>query len=491
MPRKRFAPELLVIVGALAARLAVPLTGGGFHGFMGADPAVYYTAASAVTHGELPYRDFILVHPPLVPFVLQPAAWVGRATTDHTGLIVGNLLFTLIGAVCAGLVVRIARVWGLGIVPAVAGGAFYAVWLGAVQSEFASRLEPLGNALILGAVLALAHARRQAGEGRPWSGRLAVTAGALLGLALNTKIWWGLPVVVLLAWSALESRDKRFAALLLAGAVGVSLLLDGVLFALAPRDMWTDVVSAQFGRPRRYPSLDYRLEELGHVGGPLASTVFWGLLVGALLLALTVRVSRPHAVLLVLQTTVLLVSPSFFPEYADYVAPAAALTVAGAASVVWRWQRAPARPVGRTVLAVAGVGLAAVGAIRLASGPDVVGHIPDREVLITAAAERRCIMAEVPMNLVIVDALDRSFADGCHNLVDIRGHELTLERTGPKNSIARQWLVRYLRQGDSVLLRRHSRLTFGRDPALRPVVVLADNGDYMLFVPPHSAQGTG
>jgi hypothetical protein len=481
---KRFAPELLVVLVAFVARLAVPLTGGGFHGFMGADPAVYYTAAVAVTYGELPYRDFILVHPPVVPFALQPAAWVGRLTTDHTGLIVGNLIFTLIGALCAGLVVRIARVWGLGTPSAVAGGLFYAIWLGSVQSEYASRLEPLGNAFILAAVLALAHARPRSGGTERWSGRLAVVAGASLGLAVNTKIWWGLPAVVILAWSAIESRDRRFSGLLLAGAVGVSLLLDGALFAMAPREMWTDVVRAQLGRPRRYPDLGFRLEQLGHVGGPLLTTLFWVLLAVALVLALTVGATRLHAVLLGLQTSVLLVSPSFFPEYADYIAPAAALTVAGAASVVWQRRAETSRPIGRVAVVLAVAGLAVVGGVRLVTGHDVVGHIAERESLIAAAADRRCIMAEVPMNLVIVDALDRSFADGCHNTVDVRGHELTLERRGPKNSIARQWLVGYLRQGDSILLRRHSRLTFGRDPALRPVTVLAYNGDYMLFIPP-------
>jgi hypothetical protein len=181
---------------------------------------------------------------------------------------------------------------------------------------------------------------------------------------------------------------------------------------------------------------------------------------------------------------VLLVSPSFFPEYADYVAPAAALTVTGAASRVWGLPHERARRVGRAGLGVAVAALALVGGVRLVTGPDVVARIADRDQLIAAAADQRCIMAEVPMNLVIVDALDRSFADGCHNVVDVRGHELTLSRTGPKNSLAREWLVTYLRQGDSVLLRKHSRLTFGRDPRLQPVTVLADNGEYMLFVPP-------
>ena len=91
------------------------------------------------------------------------------------------------------------------------------------------------------------------------------------------------------------------------------------------------------------------------------------------------------------------------------------------------------------------VGLVACLALtRLAQGPPLVEPIPGQEDLQAAAADQRCIKADLPMNLVVVNALSRSFADGCGNRVDVRGAALALEETGPKNALAKKALVAYL-----------------------------------------------
>ncbi len=59
---------------AVAARVAVIVRHGGLHGDFGYDPGVYFAAGDAFVHGRLPYRDFVLIHPPLEMLVLAPFA---------------------------------------------------------------------------------------------------------------------------------------------------------------------------------------------------------------------------------------------------------------------------------------------------------------------------------------------------------------------------------------------------------------------------------
>ena len=38
------------------------------------DDGVYYSAATALVHGQLPYRDFLLLQPPGIAVLLAPFA---------------------------------------------------------------------------------------------------------------------------------------------------------------------------------------------------------------------------------------------------------------------------------------------------------------------------------------------------------------------------------------------------------------------------------
>lgn len=81
--------------------------------------------------------------------VAAPAAWIGRLTSDHTGFALAMLEFTVFGAASAVLVVVVARGMGVGWRAAAVGGLFCAMWFPSVRNEYASRLEPLGNFLLL------------------------------------------------------------------------------------------------------------------------------------------------------------------------------------------------------------------------------------------------------------------------------------------------------------------------------------------------------
>src|SRR3954464_7703888 len=77
-------PALLFL--AFAARLLPVLRGSGLRGILAYDDGVYFGAADALLSGRLPYRDFILLHPPGVLVVLAPFAALGRLTSDPVGL---------------------------------------------------------------------------------------------------------------------------------------------------------------------------------------------------------------------------------------------------------------------------------------------------------------------------------------------------------------------------------------------------------------------
>ena len=195
---------------ALAARLFLVLHSGGFLGDYGYDGPVYYTASDSLLHGRVPYSDFVLLHPPGIMLALAPFAQLGRMTTDQTGFVTANIVFLLIGAINAALVVMVGRRMGLSTRAAAVGGAFYALWSGATSAEYLVRLEPLGNFLLLLGLLAFFTSRRAP----DW--RWPLLCGLAIGAAAGVKIWWSLPLLIVLAWRASPERWRRD----LAGAAG-------------------------------------------------------------------------------------------------------------------------------------------------------------------------------------------------------------------------------------------------------------------------------
>jgi len=161
---RRVPVELVVFAVALAARTAVVLRSGGFLGNYGYDASVYYAAADALIHGRMPYRDFVLLHPPGLMLAVTPFALLGRLTTDHIGYAGANLGFCIVGALNAVLVVRVVKRLGLGARSAAVGGLFYAAWFTSVSAEFLARLDQVRHASIINrgvATLVAANAHRR------------------------------------------------------------------------------------------------------------------------------------------------------------------------------------------------------------------------------------------------------------------------------------------------------------------------------------------
>ena len=444
------ARDAFAIAGlAFALRFGIALfSNGGLGGMYGYDAGVYYGAADALIHGQVPYRDFILLHPPLLMLVLTPFAALGRITTDHAGYVTANVAFNVLAALNAVLVWRIAGLWGFTRRAALVGGLFYAVWWGAINGEYGLRLEPLGTFLFLLAVAFLA-------RGRP------LPAGLALGATCCVKIWWAVPLIIVLLWHVARRERWPVAARLSAGVVAAGAVIAGPFFLLAGSDMWHRVVSDQFGRNRQsYPP--YRIQNLAGlrkaVPGASTSLVAAGAVivgaafVAALVVAWRQAVARMVVAVLVAQFVVLMVSPSYFNFYAGFLAGSLALTVAAAsepAPAHWRLDQ-------RVGLLAAG--LAAV--ISLAAVPHsrkLVDPFPGR-TFERATAGLRCVMTDSTSALILMNRLSDDLAHGCPNWIDVTGRTYfgVAKDDAPRTDNA-NWqrvLQHYLLSGDAVVIAR-------------------------------------
>jgi hypothetical protein len=459
----RAASPLVVGIAAVAflARLLPVLRGGGLMGVLAYDDGVYFGGAEALVFGRLPYRDFLLLHPPGILLALSPFGLLARWTTDSTGLAVARLAFMAVGALNATLAYRVGR--RLGPVAAVTAGLFYALWQPAVYAERTTLLEPLVNLGVLASLLLL-------GDGRSTSRRQAVAAGAALGLATAVKLWAVVPLGVLLGWLLL--RRRRSAALPYAvGAAAAAAAVCLPFFVLAPARMMRLVVLDQLGRTNNGISTWDRLAGMteagvvAHVVGaqlPLltaALSVLGGL--AAALVTWRCPPARPWCALLAAQTALLLSGPSYFSHYATYVAPALALVVGAAADLARRALRSRARVLQPVAVAT---GVLAALALALVTQLHPEGRTrPDRQVR-TDAASVRCVAADTPAILEVSDLLAHDLRNGCAVLVDPTG--LTYDQdhgdlAAGNTVVARradvEWqhrLTRYFARSEAVILQR-------------------------------------
>jgi hypothetical protein len=478
------------------------LNGGGFNGNVSYDGSVYYAAADALTFGRMPYRDFVMLHPPGIMVVLSPFALIGRLTTDHTGFVLAMLATMALGGLNAALVVRIGQRLGLGTLPATLGGLFYAIWGSSVLAEYVVRLEPVGNTfLLLGLLLCLPL------DGVPTrrSSLRAATGGAALAAAASVKIWWALPLVLVIAWIVVSHR--RYLRAVILGALACLLVLNGPFFAIAPRQMFSMIVLDQFGRARSGTIISRATQMLGlggsatHLGSATTRLFVIAAVLGvtvALARALRIPAVRPIAAIAVAQLIVLFASPSWYPYYADFLTPALALSVAGAAQA----RTAPATIVPRHYRWGAAVAIGC--SLALTAGATtyffVVG--PHRVTIAFPSAQvasmlrgDRCVMSDSPMGPILIDTLSHDLARGCPNWIDVTGRTFGVDawrnREGlesPRTQDPR-WqrdLLRYLSSGQAALIVRQPITGLTRHSLflLRQGGVLSRGHGYAVYATP-------
>lgn len=459
----------LVGLVAFACRLGPVLHGGGLRGMAGYDDGVYFAAAHAIVAGQVPYRDFVLLHPPGLPLLLTPFALLGHVVGDANGWAGARLFMMALGAASAMVAVLIGRRFGR--VAAIGGGLLYAVWVPAINGETSTLLECMPNLLLLTALAVLGSPRLRSGRSqRGQSGQVAcpLVAGAALGLGTTIKIWGLAPLAVVLVWQLIEDGRRR-SAVVLGGAVAAVVAVCVVPFALAPARMTQLVVSDQLQRAYTKATLLDRLADFTpvhrlapHAGFPLlvglvAVVLMVGL--GAAAFAVRQRPARVFVALLLVQGAVLCVSPPYFTHYGAYLAPAAVLTAAvGAQGLVDRVGPSPRwRP-----LTVGGlVALLLAAAVPVVTRPYFTPY--DTARISAVLAGRHCVAADSPGALALAGVLTRDLERGCPTRIDVSGVTYTdAHLVGPdgmtvprsRNPLWQKYLMTYLLSADAAITTR-------------------------------------
>lgn len=454
---------MLVIAGlAFAVRLVPVLRGGGLTGRGNYDPFVYYGAAAALSTGKLPYRDFLLLHPPGVLLALFPFTELGELAGDPIGMAGARLAWMAMGAVNAALIYLI--LYRRGRTAALVGAGLYAGWYPAWYVEHDVRLEGLATLLLLIALLLLGRigARR---EPLGW----VVLAGALLGYGALVKLWGLVPLAVVLVW-LLVSHGVRLAAGALAGAAGVIGLVM-TPFAIAAPNWLQLIVFAQLGRPRDDDDWQFRLRSLlgmapvtGTVG-TVAMVVAALLTVAAIVVACRTPTGRLHAALAVAGTAVLLAGPLWYPHYAAFVAAPLCLLYGTAAGVFLR--RITARWL--RVMVAAGFAAVLLAGVLALLGSTTGTRFPAARLTALLDGRPGCVTTDRTAVLVLTNTLRRNIARGCPVVVDSLGYRFAGQGTDASPAATRhryqRELVDYLASGHSAVLVSRSPKSF--EPELR------------------------
>lgn len=425
------SPRWWLVVGvvaatALTARLVPLLKGAGLLGLGNYDDAVYYAAAIDVAHGYLPYRDFLLLHPPGIVLMLTPFALIGRLTSEHDGFALARVAWIALGTVNAVLVSRILR--PVGLAGALLGGLCYALLYPAVNVEWTTQLQGLGNTCLLLAMVLLS--RNLATS--PASTRTLLLAGALLGASATVKVWGVATVLIAVAW-LLVVAGIQAAGRLLAGAVASTVVVCLPFFLAAPRQMWTYVVAAQLHRQEVSASPAVRVADI--VGAHLYQmtqfrspllVVVCAVVVLVTILAWRQVTTRLAAVLLIGLTLVLLGTPSWFGHYAALTAPPLAVVLGSGTQRMVDWFGLRYR----SLRMLAMVGFAVVLAVYAFPLTDATfgRAFPGPKLSKAVRGRPGCVVGDNQAALIAMDLVGRNLYRKCDPMVDLAGYSYVLVR---------------------------------------------------------------
>jgi hypothetical protein len=464
---------LTIALLAFGARLLPTLHGGGLGGLDDYDEGVYFAGAQALVAGRLPYRDFVLLHPPGILLLLSPFAVSARVLSDSRAFELARLAFMAVGALNAVLTAAVARRGRLGgLLAAVVAGVLYAVWPPAIDAESTTLLTPWNTLGLLVALLLLY--RRGA---RPHQEFLA---GVALGAATAVKIWGVVPLAVVLLWELLRRRSGSAAREALGAAAGATVVCLP-FFLAAPTAMFRMIVVDQLERGEANAGLTGRVAGILGVApfGSGARPPHWLLVAAvAVLCALVLSgavLDRAWLVttLLAALVALLLTEPSFFAHYAAY--PAAPLLIlagagSGALAALARERiRTSSGSFGSRWLLVVPLALTIIPPIALAGVVAGLhrGAVFPGQRLHQALASSRCVTSDAPGPLIAMDVLGRDLERHCRVWVDVTGLTYDAAGTGARypngdpvpRHLDRVWqraLLDYLLSGNATILIRRS-----------------------------------
>jgi alpha-1,2-mannosyltransferase len=442
---------------AFVIRLVPVLRGGGLFGLGNYDDGVYYAAATGLAHGFLPYRDFLLLHPPGMPVLLAPFALAAQVTSDPYGFAAARVACMVLGAINAVLIWKILK--PVGAAAALFGGLSYAVFYPAVYSDKSTLLECPATTALLIAILLLQPLINSSSIPH-WK---IFVAGALVGLTISIKIWGFVTLAIVLIWLLLIRR-WRAAVQVLIGSAASAALICLPFFVVAPTAMWNQIVRDQLfrGEGGGRSILD-RLDQMAGLGiverpYPAAITV---IAVAALLccaaLAWRYREARLPVLLMLGQGVFLLMTPTWFKHFAGFTAAPVTLTVGAAIGGLIVLVRAkPAQII---------VGLLVAGALVVyGSGwsTTTFGRRFPQEFRTIAASAPGCVTSDDATTLVVSNTLSRNLNHGCRFVADLGGHSHDLAAAaGVKVSRNRNvefqaFSLDYLRTGSITILIKYS-----------------------------------
>lgn len=481
---------------ALITRLVPVLRGGGLLGLGNYDDAVYYASSVGLAHGLLPYRDFLLLHPPGITMLLLPFAALGRLIGDPDAMAVARVGFIGLGVVNAVLVSRILL--PIGASAALLGGICYAVFFPSVYIEHSTLLETPATTCTLVAVLMLARVVRH-----PRTLNHGVwVAGALLGVSSGIKIWGVVIALALLVWVAVSLGWRRAVAALLGVTLGATVVCLP-FFAAAPRQMWRMVVTDQLGRP---PGPTDALTRGSAILGltpldptPVLSGAFVvaaALVVTCCVLASRNRTGRLAVVLFATASALLMSTPSWFFHYAGLTAAPLALVLGSAVGVLQPHVRRGWPRTAAVAVLLAGLALYARPVLATTYGKT----FPAAALRPAVVPVPGCITADDPTTLIELDVMRRNLQRGCPFVIDLSGYSYEMQRpTGPtlprpQNATWQRYVVDYLRSGHATIATR-SGLKWGVSPRSSAIVrgwpVLAAAGDVAVRTPEAGSGGPG
>lgn len=471
-PRRRPSVTLVIVVltvAATALRL-YRLRFGYAHGIIDYDSGVYFGSSLELVNGQLPYRDFVFVHPPVITILMTPVALLSKAIGTGQAMGIAKILTGLAGAASVPLTGWLVRRRGV-LAVAVACGVV-AFQGDAVASGYSLLLEPwLVLFCLLGAVLVFDGDEVADGR-RLWWG------GVLFGIACATKIWAVAPVLaVVLICLPHRRRLVRYLA-----GVATGFLVPVLPFLVAsPGAFVHQVFTVQIFRSSdARTELSQRVIHLFSVAAPngeAPSTSTAALLAGAIgfvvLLTLVwlrrVRGSTPlerFGVLAAVFVAALFLAPdTFYWHYSAFSTPFLAL--AATLPLSWlrpRWRRAWAALL---VCCVVGLGFTIVHRdLRWYAIRDEFARV---DAVVPAGA---CVVTSMASSTI---ADNRFFADraDCPVFLDSFGAVLDLtDGQSPSPAalrdpdVRRLWLRLYQR-ADYLYLKQRVSPTIPSDSALR------------------------
>lgn len=234
-------PGIIVALFGLYV-LSFPFGLTGIHGTIrnnyGYDDGVYFSAAVRLLHGDIPYADFLFLHPPGITLLMSPAAGVATVFGTPAGLAVARIITVAVAAMNASLAALMLRHRGPRAM--LTAGLVLALYPAAINATHTLLLEPY---VVFFCLIGVNLAFNRAGVA---STRRVALAGVALGFACTVKLW-AVPIVIATAL-VLAVYSRRALAILTAGTASAFGAVCLPFLLVDPRGFIADVFIAQVQR---------------------------------------------------------------------------------------------------------------------------------------------------------------------------------------------------------------------------------------------------